>query len=214
MTVVSIMQLHLRWCFKIKKRELQGIETKNRIIKCARKLFRERGYHAVTVDDIIKDANSSKGGFYTHFKTKEELLFNMAPLVDDAYTAFLKMDIKAETVIEKIALFIKYVFNTIAEEIGLEFISAIYASQIKDLTTQRFLISSERTYYQVFGTLIEEGKAKNEIKTELSPEHTIRLFTSCIRGAIYDWCLNKGEFNLADYGMEIVNMLLHQIKSV
>lgn len=137
----------------------------------------------------------------------------MLPLVDNAYTAFLKMDTNTETVIEKIALFIKYVFNIIAKEIGLEFISAIYASQIKDLTAEHFLISSERAYYQVFVTLIEEGKANNEINPEFSAEHTIKLFTSCIRGVIYDWCLHKGEFNLADYGMEIVGMLLNQIKS-
>lgn len=194
-------------------RKLRGMETKKRIIDCAQRLFHERGYHNVTVDDIIKEANSSKGGFYTHFKTKEELIFNMIPLIDNAYISFSKMDLNAETIIDKIALFIRYVFNTIADEIGLEFISAIYASQIKDLTKERFLISSERAYYHVLVALIEEGKSKGEIKTALSAKHTIKLFTTCIRGVIYDWCLYKGEFNLADYGKEVTDMILNQIKA-
>ena len=197
----------------MKKRVLQGIETKKRIIECARKLFRDKGYNDVTVEDIIKEANSSKGGFYTHFKTKEELLFNMVPFVDETYDAFLKMDIKSENAIDKIASFIKYVFTNIAEEIGLEFMSAIYASQIKDLKIERFLIASERTYYHVLQTLIEEGQAKNEVKPELSAEHTITIFTSCIRGVIYDWCLHKGEFNLAEYGGQVMDMMLKQIKN-
>lgn len=197
----------------MKKRELQGIETKKRIIECARRLFKEKGFNRTSVNDIIKEANSSKGGFYTHFKTKEELLFNMVPLVDEVYDLFLKMDTKSENVVDKITMFIQYVFKTITDEIGLEFISTIYASQIKDLKTERFLIASERTYYVVLEKLIEEGKAKNEIKSEVITKDAIDIFTTCFRGAIYDWCLQKGEFNLAEYGGKIMDIMLNHIKS-
>ena len=140
------------------------------------------------------------------------MLINMVPFIDERYDAFLKKDLKTENSINKIALFIQYVFNTISEEIGLEFMSAIYASHIKDLTMKRFLITSERMYYHVFVTLLEEGQAKNEIKLELSAEETITIFTSCIRGVIYDWCLHKGDFDLAGYGGKVMDMLLKQIK--
>lgn len=194
------------------KRTLQGMETKKRLIECARKLFREKGYNSVTVDDIVKEANSSKGGFYTHFKTKEELLINMLPLVDDAYVAFLNTGIKPENSIEKITLFVQYAFRIIEEEIGLVFITAIYSSQIKDLTKDRFLIASDRAYNQILKKLIEEGQEKREIKRELTPEHASAILTSCIRGVVYDWCLYKGEFNLVQYGDEVINMMLNQLK--
>lgn len=197
----------------MKKRVLQGMETKKRLIECARKLFQEKGYNAVTVEDIIKAAHSSKGGFYTHFKSKEELMFNMVHFIDQRYNEFSKTGGNAENSVNKIALFIQYVFNTMEEEIGLEFMSAIYASQIKDSTTERVLIASERKYYHVLKTILEEGQAKNEIKLELSVEETITIFTSCIRGVIYDWCLHKGEFNLAGYGGKVMDMLLKQIKN-
>ena len=157
------------------KRTLQGMETKKRLIECARKLFREKGYNSVTVDDIVKEANSSKGGFYTHFKTKEELLINMLPLVDDAYVAFLNTGIKPENSIEKITLFVQYAFRIIEEEIGLVFITAIYSSQIKDLTKDRFLIASDRAYNQILKKLIEEGQEKKEIKREFTPEHAAAI---------------------------------------
>lgn len=194
------------------KRVIQGMETKRRLIECARNLFKEKGFNNTTVDDIIKAANSSKGGFYTHFKTKEELLFNMVPLVDEAYDGFLKMDIKADNTLDKITSYIQYVFDIITNEIGLEFISNIYASQIKDLETERFLIASERKYYQVLEKIIEEGKARNEINPEVNTKHTVNLLTTCFRGAIYDWCLHKGEFNLVEYGGEIMDIMVNQIK--
>ncbi len=195
------------------KRELQGIETKKRLIECARKLFKEKGFNRTTVDDIIKEANSSKGSFYTHFKSKEELLFNMVPLINEIYDSFLEMDFKTSNSIEKISIFIEYVFKTMTDEIGLEFISTIYASQIKDLKTESFLIiDSERTYYIVLEKFIEEGKKKNEIKPELVTKDIIDIFTTCFRGAIYDWCLHKGEFNLAEYGGKIMDIILNSIK--
>lgn len=207
----SLKYMH-KGLFSMKKKVLQGIETKKRLIECARKLFKEKGFNNTTVDDIIKEANSSKGGFYTHFKSKEELLFNMVFLVDENYNAFLEMNIKSKNVIDKIVLYIEYVFNTITNEIGLEFISTIYASQIKDLKTKRFLIATERTYYQVFEKLIEEGKLKNEIKPEINTKQAVGFFTTIFRGVIYDWCLHKGEFNLAEYGGEIMDIMIEQIK--
>lgn len=194
------------------KRTLQGMETKKRLIECARKLFKEKGYNSVTVDDIVKEANSSKGGFYTHFKTKEEILINMLPFVDDAYEAFLNTGIKPKNSIEKISLFIQYALKFIKEEIDLVFISAIYSSHIKDLTQDRFLIASDRSYNKLLKKFIEEGQEKKEIKRELTPEHAAVILTSCIRGVVYDWCLYKGEFDLVDYGNEVINMMLNQLK--
>ena len=193
------------------KRTQQANQTKKRIIDSARELFVERGYYNVTVDDIIKKANSSKGGFYTHFKTKEELIINMLPLVDEAYTNFSQSNKGYESIIDKISLFINYVFVMMEKDIGLEFMSAIYSSQIKDLNSQSFLLESDRAYYHVFSGLIEEGQKKGEITTDLSTEDIISILTTCIRGVIYDWCLKKGSFQLGSYGNNLISMMLNQI---
>jgi len=44
------------------------------LVDCARALFFTKGYEATTVADIIARAGVSKGGFYHHFLSKEELL--------------------------------------------------------------------------------------------------------------------------------------------
>ncbi|WP_407282947.1 TetR/AcrR family transcriptional regulator [Methanolobus sp. WCC1] len=50
------------------------MELKDRIINSAHELFSEKGYDKTTVADIIQKAGSSKGGFYHHFKSKEEVI--------------------------------------------------------------------------------------------------------------------------------------------
>jgi TetR/AcrR family transcriptional repressor of nem operon len=49
------------------------IDTRQRILRSARRLFNRRGFVEVTIDDVMADAGLTRGGFYNHFGTKEEL---------------------------------------------------------------------------------------------------------------------------------------------
>lgn len=49
-------------------------ENKQTILAAAGRLFRERGFDAVTVTDIMKSAGLTHGGFYGYFKSKDELI--------------------------------------------------------------------------------------------------------------------------------------------
>ena len=48
-------------------------ETRERIVNSARRLFNRKGFVEVTIDEIMKHAGLTRGGFYRHFDTKEEL---------------------------------------------------------------------------------------------------------------------------------------------
>jgi TetR/AcrR family transcriptional repressor of nem operon len=48
---------------------------KNNIVKEAQKLFSLNGFLSTGINDIISAAGTSKGGFYNHFASKEELFF-------------------------------------------------------------------------------------------------------------------------------------------
>jgi AcrR family transcriptional regulator len=44
--------------------------TRDKLIAAARAVFAEKGYAAATVDDILKQAEISRGAFYAHFEDK------------------------------------------------------------------------------------------------------------------------------------------------
>jgi AcrR family transcriptional regulator len=48
-------------------------QTRERIVNSARRLFNRRGFAAVTIDDIMRDAGLTRGGFYRHFNSKGQL---------------------------------------------------------------------------------------------------------------------------------------------
>src|SRR2546423_10507851 len=49
-------------------------QNRKQILEVAGKLFRERGFEAVSIDDLMKAAGFTHGGFYNHFASKAELV--------------------------------------------------------------------------------------------------------------------------------------------
>ena len=51
------------------------MELKDRIIHESLRLFSLKGFLSTSLHDILEAANTSKGGFYNHFASKEDLFF-------------------------------------------------------------------------------------------------------------------------------------------
>jgi TetR/AcrR family transcriptional regulator, transcriptional repressor for nem operon len=49
------------------------VETKNKIIRSARRLFNRHGFDAVSIDDVMADAGLTRGSFYIYFDSKGDL---------------------------------------------------------------------------------------------------------------------------------------------
>jgi TetR/AcrR family transcriptional repressor of nem operon len=53
------------------------LNLRERIIHESLRLFSLKGFLGTSVDDILQAANTSKGGFYNHFPSKEALFFEV-----------------------------------------------------------------------------------------------------------------------------------------
>lgn len=48
-------------------------QTRAKVVETARILFNKHGFQKVTIDMVMTEAGLTRGGFYNHFKNKEEL---------------------------------------------------------------------------------------------------------------------------------------------
>ena len=53
------------------------MDLKDRIIHESLRLFSRKGYLGTPISDIMHAANTSKGGFYNHFASKEDLFYHV-----------------------------------------------------------------------------------------------------------------------------------------
>ncbi|WP_268623839.1 TetR/AcrR family transcriptional regulator [Paenibacillus alvei] len=60
---------------KITLRQQKALETKNKLIDSALRVFSEKGYDSSTTKDIAREAEVTDGLIYHYFNSKEELLW-------------------------------------------------------------------------------------------------------------------------------------------
>ena len=59
-------------------RQERGKETRRNLIRTAARLWNERGFDDVTVEEICSEAGVGRTTFYLHFESKERLLASLA----------------------------------------------------------------------------------------------------------------------------------------
>jgi AcrR family transcriptional regulator len=54
-----------------------SVDPRQEILRTAARLFQQQGYDATSMNDIAAALKLSKGGLYHHFKSKDEILFDL-----------------------------------------------------------------------------------------------------------------------------------------
>lgn len=68
------------------KRQQSAQNTRKKLIQAALKLLKEKGFKAINVEEITKEAGVAKGTFYIYFKRKEDIIleYSRAPFSEIA----------------------------------------------------------------------------------------------------------------------------------
>lgn len=76
--------------------------NKDKILDCAIALINEKGFDNVSVEEITKKAGVSKGAFYIHYKSKEEIIEKE---INNSYGKFI-LNEESKTPFEKLEYFL------------------------------------------------------------------------------------------------------------
>lgn len=181
--------------------------VKSRIVSAAWQLFYEKGYNGTTVDEIIELSETSKGSFYYYFCTKDELL-NTLSLVLDEYYEELDREMEDEMNSFDKLIYMNYKAHSMMEEkISIDLLSSLYSTQLV-AAGQRHLLDQNRHYYKLVTRIVEEGQKKGEISGEKPVSDIVQYYSMCERALVYDWCLNKGNYSLAERSREWMPVMM------
>lgn len=79
----------------------QTAENRRQILEAAGRLFREQGFAAVAVADLMKDAGFTHGGFYNHFPSKGAIAAEASSTVSARSNAALAQTLGQKTSAQK-----------------------------------------------------------------------------------------------------------------
>lgn len=157
------------------------------IIHAASELFYENGYNQTSVNDIVKKAGISKGGFYTYFDSKESLFFSILAKSDREIIQYGR-DLSAGSDVELLlSQYIRYRLkrflveeNRVRAKYTLEFWSSTRLSEKqKQLFAGRFA-----EFKTDLLSIIELGQRNNIYRKDILQDSFAYIVLSAIDGLI------------------------------
>lgn len=189
-----------------------GRNTKARIVSAAWKLFYEQGYENTTIEDIVFEADASKGSFYHYFEGKDALLGSLSMIFDDKYEELKEQMPAGMDAADKLIFLNHELFTMIDNSVAIDLLARLFSSQL--LTKgEKHLLDRGRTYFKLLQQIIREGQEKGELSHDLSVNEIVNAYAMFERALMYDWCLCNGEYALARYAAQMMPMFLEGFRN-
>ena len=197
---------------RMTRREQYTMETRQLIFNTAIEMFAEKGYDAVTVDDICEKTRVAKSTFYNLFKSKDQIIIEEFLKIDSYYEEIIeRIRRKRKSHIGKLLEFITLTLKYI-NDMGLEIMKVAYHSQIGPSLKRSPVASPQRALYIILEQAVAEAQEAGEVRKDKSAASIAQNLIMFTRGVIYEWCLQNGEFDLQDAGKEYLDYFIDGIR--
>ena len=191
----------------------RSAETRAQIIATARNLFAQNGYEATGVAEICTEAGLSKGAFYHHFPSKQDVfLAILQEWMQELDRQMVKITQGAKDVPSSLL--------TMAGMTGLVFQAAsgqlpmfleFWSQASRDEAVWKETIAPYREYHQQFAELIRQGIREGTIK-EVNPESAAWAILAMAVGMVLQGVLDPQSVNWGQVTKEGIHFLLEGLK--
>ena len=187
--------LKQQFCLKLFDENRQSIQIKKektiaknmeRIFTAALKISNEKGFHAMTMRDLSREAGMSTGALYNYFAGKEELLRLMQQQRRTIAREILSADIAAgRDPLEKLRIAIR-THLYLSEVLQPWFYFSYMEAKNLDPEERRAAVQSELNTERQFKEILKEGCALGLFQAE-----DCQLTASLIKAMLQDWYLKR-----------------------
>ncbi len=162
-------------------------ETRERILRAATELFRIHGFHNTSLSDILRKAKTTKGGFYFHFKSKQELGFAVLDLAKNFWHEnVIAVIAKQPDVRSRIRRMVEIMTQMHSGEIfhGCALLAVLTAEMME--TESEFvarLINIITEWRDSIVEILEQGKAEGIFRIGVDSNAIALILIGCCQGA-------------------------------
>jgi TetR/AcrR family transcriptional repressor of nem operon len=165
------------------------MELKDRIIDESLKLFSVKGFAGTSMNDILKAAKTSKGGFYNHFKSKEHLFH---AVLEAAGSFWREKNLAGLQDLESPVSRLKKLLENYRDRYLKDSENlpggCVFAALAVELDDRQPQLTKE--LHEGFARLrsfiarhLREGKTSGELREQVDVESTTELIFACMIGA-------------------------------
>jgi AcrR family transcriptional regulator len=172
------------------RRQRRAAETRLRLFRCALKLFAERGFPNVTVEDITQAADVGKGTFFNYFESKEHVLGVMAEIQLGKVRESAAL---AEHGQHTIQFALHHLFHRAAEETGRspDLARALISCFLASEGVRHLIERNMKEGRKIIARMIAAGKKRGEIDPRLKKEKVAIQVLQAFMGTVLFWSLHE-----------------------
>ena len=187
---------------------MKKLSRKQEIINVASKLFKEKGYSAVTMRDIAKSMGIKAASLYNHINSKQEILtYIIISLAEEFTQGMSSIKLSNKNSIEKLKQIVSLHINiTINNTNGMASLNNDWM-HLKD--QKDYYLTLRVNYENSFRNIINKGIKKKEI-INLNPDIMLFSILSTLR-SLYLWIPKKEDLDPNELTTSLSNVLLNGI---
>ncbi|SHH01939.1 TetR/AcrR family transcriptional regulator [Winogradskyella jejuensis] len=187
---------------------MQKETRKEEILRVAARLFKNKGYSAVTMRDLATEMGIKAASLYNHISSKQAILQEIVLAIAEDFTAGMHKIIEADSnSIKKLEQIIDlHVKIAIENTDGLAALNSDWMHLESKLD---YYLKLRQDYENNYRTIIESGIANKEIKA-VKPDVLMFSMLSTLR-SLYLWIPKKGNVNPKELSASLAQILIKGI---
>ena len=189
---------------------------KERIIHKSLRLFSLKGFLSTSISDILEAANTSKGGFYNHFASKEDLFFEVLHEAQRIWREKTLFGLDGiESPIGKIQKLLENYKDRYLNDPENFPGGCIFTTFSVELDDQRPHLCKEVNkgfidLKAMLKRLLDEGKTKGELRNDVNTSAITEMLFAGMLGVSVIYGVNKS----ADSRDRSINTLIHYLEEL
>ncbi|HUW63898.1 MAG TPA: TetR/AcrR family transcriptional regulator [Spirochaetia bacterium] len=180
------------------------------IVKAAAKIFKAKGYHAATVQDIASEVGMLKGSLYYHIQGKEQLLtevlLSAAEVLCEGLSRMMTFDLTPEEKLRQAVLF------HISAYLDREELPVFY-NELGNLSAgARMKIKAAiKDYEDIWLSILRDGAVVGVFRQDLPPRIVLQAVFDMCNGT-HKWFRPGGRLSPAEIGEVFVKIILDGVR--
>jgi len=167
-----------------------GKTTREAILAAALRLMHVHGYHATSLDDVLRESGVGKGNFYYHFRSKEDLGY---AILDQIVAGFVERTLEPcftdpeGAPLAQIRCFLDRLEQAQRDRKCMGGCAmGNLASELSDVHEgfRKRLASVFTTWHARFAQALAAGKRRGEVVESCEPDASARFIVASLEGAI------------------------------
>ena len=188
-------------------------ERREQILDAAGAVFARLGFHDARMDDIVDQANLSKGGVYWYFKSKDQLAAALIERVLARSAGSLRKLLEIDQPFaERMSLLGQYIAADVRALNKLRgVILEFYALAARDTRVRRRVRTYIDEFIELFATMIQQGIDRGECRAT-DPRKTATALEAMCEGLMILWLVDATDFDIDEVANYMSGLFLDALR--